>query len=542
MVNPVVSALGIRWGDFSDRAFGLTAIPLTAIAGYLAIHFAPSLSGDALIHLSIMERSAAGDWFAFNPGHADGSSSSPLWTLLGAILWRVGGPSFAIFGMKAVCYASWVALGGLIFTCGQLFGSPVLTAALAGLTAIALPGTAMNSLQGMENGSFAVIVLTAFVLLGRQFAAPQVGAGSTGTIFLLLGVAIAMRPEGAAVAVVASAFWVIDLRRKHWRGALRLLPLAFVSCAIAFGPLLWWHGISTDHIVAPSSVSRMMAARRQMTSLHWGPLWLHLAAPVRLAAYSPLAIIAVIGVHRASSRSSEAGHLTRSCAVTALAGLVFYSFGTGAFHTSRYLIWVFALLAVPGSVGLDWMARAQSRRGRVLLALVLLWLVGATAIETYARITKLGSGYRIADVLSSIGRRTSRTNALLAEICRPGCCDRVDKPAIAAFEVQIRWFLDERITVRSMDGVTSGPFGRPVRFAANGCPDLDAIMDDTGIVALTDNPRSRFASCSLSPRLERISDGWNRVGWTGDGWEWNVAERMMVRSCRFVPPASSPAQ
>jgi hypothetical protein len=70
---------------------------LRAYAGYVALSAVFALyawswkfSGDAMIHVSFMEQAANGHWFEFNPDVPDASSTSAMWTVLGAALWSFG--------------------------------------------------------------------------------------------------------------------------------------------------------------------------------------------------------------------------------------------------------------------------------------------------------------------------------------------------------------------------------------------------------------------------------------------------------------------
>src|SRR5262245_29914608 len=128
----------VRWSNPLERMLGLAAIVFTSVAAYMAIHFARSFSGDALIHISIMERSARGDWFAFGPASRDSSSSSVLWTVLGSMLWRAGGVRLALLGLKVVGFASWVGVGVLAYSLGRQQGVSRLVAIVGGLASIAL--------------------------------------------------------------------------------------------------------------------------------------------------------------------------------------------------------------------------------------------------------------------------------------------------------------------------------------------------------------------------------------------------------------------
>ena len=93
---------------FERASVRAATIALTALAVVMGAHYAPFFSGDAVIHLVLIENSAHGGWFEFNPGFPEASSSSILWTLLGTALVHLGGAlQFAIYGLKSICFALW---------------------------------------------------------------------------------------------------------------------------------------------------------------------------------------------------------------------------------------------------------------------------------------------------------------------------------------------------------------------------------------------------------------------------------------------------
>jgi hypothetical protein len=301
------------------------------------------------------------------------------------------------------------------------------------------------------------------------------------------------------VVLAALAARARDLRRDG--------PIALAALASTAGPCLGWFALTTGHLVPTSGVSRVMAARRDALSLHAGAIWIYLAPLARLAAYGPLSVGAAIGWRR-----------SRLLGATAIAGTALYALGTGAVHTSRYLIWIFALLIALAC------AEASTRTVRAI-APGLAWLLTACLGEACIRVAFLGSGgYRISEIAGAPAARKETTDALLVEILSGGCRPAI--PAVALIEVQERFFLDDRVRVLSLDGVTMGARGRPASYDPEGHPRITDLLDDPDIVALLGSPDG-LVGRGPDPRVAALARGWGRA--EIPGWRW--APTGLVRVC-----------
>jgi hypothetical protein len=478
-----------------ERAAVLCAgIGLVALAAFLASHYFPYFSGDAVIHLEIMDRSAHGGWFEFNAGTPEAASSSVLWTLLGAALLRAAGSlALALVVLKVACLVGWLTLGGLSYALARRLGADRTHAFAAAALSIALPGTTMNSLQGMENAWFAVAVVAALLLhegdASERLAAP---------VYCLAGLACALRPEGIVLLLVVLSVRVSALRRE-W-------PVAVVALtATCFAPL-GWYAYKTGHVVPTSAISRTMDARRRSLSVGLGPFWIYGAPLVRLAAYAPLAV----GAWFARSQST-------AIAAVILGGLALYTFGTGCSQTSRYMIWLFALLCA--------LAASTMQRAHLWGLTGLLWILAVMAGEACLRLER-GSGYTVQALLDAVSARTTATDALLSEMGTGGC--HRAHPAIATHEVQERFWLDDRVRVLSLDGVTRSAWGREPTYQPNGCPALDAVLKDPDVLGILTNPGEYdMRSCVTEGPVRQVVDAWGHAD--TPGWHWTGT--MMVRMC-----------
>ena len=139
---------------------------------------------DAWIHFQFARNLASGHGFAYNPDVPVAGSTAPLWTLLLAGLFKIGGahPVWAkLAGIAAALVAAWVARGlALLWTGDAALG---LTAALA--TAWSAP-MVWGALSGME------VTLAAALVTGALVAH---AAGRVAMSAALVGLAALARPE-----------------------------------------------------------------------------------------------------------------------------------------------------------------------------------------------------------------------------------------------------------------------------------------------------------------------------------------------------------
>jgi arabinofuranosyltransferase len=163
---------------------------------------------DAWIHFQFARNLASGHGFAYNPDVPVAGSTAPLWTLLLAGVFKIGGahPAWAkLAGIAAALTAAWVARRlALLWTGDAALG---LTAALA--TAWSAP-MVWGALSGME------VTLAAALVTGALVAH---AAGRVAISAALVGLAALARPESVLLIPLL------------WLGG----PLTISRTAIAWG-------------------------------------------------------------------------------------------------------------------------------------------------------------------------------------------------------------------------------------------------------------------------------------------------------------------
>lgn len=197
---------------------------------------------DSWIHLQIARNLAGGQGWSFNPGQLTGGATSPLWILLIAPLFYLGGD-----------VTVWVkALGALLFVVNVLLVADVARLATgdqrvglaAGALAALQPALIWTAFSGMETGLYLLLFLLSLrslILVERR--GPRAAYASTAWL-ALAGWA---RPELWALLPLAWAylFWRRrDLTAGRWWVHVGIAVLAIGSFA-AFNMVLWGHPTPT---------------------------------------------------------------------------------------------------------------------------------------------------------------------------------------------------------------------------------------------------------------------------------------------------------
>jgi|GEM_PF-5121534 len=314
-----------------------------------------------------------------------------------------------------------------------------------------------------------------------------------------MGLALLFRPEGAVVALAlfGTTFFILG-REQDLRAAPRS-KARFMAAALAFLVVsaagLGFGYVKTGFLFfSASAESRMLTAGLEAVPLGFG-VYFDPRVSLRLLYYLPLLLGAVCYAVSLPKRLSRTGEnsvsperwfywrLTITEEVIAGA-LILYSFISGSHHVGRYLIWIIPLLLFTCAACLGSIGAAAPGRLKSVVLLSALGLCVAYGGEIYARVQRFKS-YLFGD-LSSYSypglveaaqqkRRAVETDGFLAELYA-GTGFTAQLPVrVALTEVQLRFFLDERVHILSMDGRTQ-PVGGPLPRNARGQLDYQAFI------------------------------------------------------------------
>ncbi len=438
------------------RALAVLGVALVLL--YPAVYIG-MYAGDAEIHLVYAENAAAGDLFEFNRGEKSSGVTSTGYMLVLAAFFKLAPDSLVPAIVKATNLLGWYALAGLVYLVARRVLDSAEWAFLAALAAGLLPGSAYNSTIGMENGLFGAAVMLFMYLVARWdwlTGDGHVDLRRGLAIGVVLGLAAWLRPEGVAVGGIALGYAAVVL----WRDKLAIttvvsrlvVPSAAFAALVALMTL--FHLWATGDLLPGSGVSRVVLSRADAIDL--GPLWFTPKFAERLVYYIPLTGAGLLGAALLITRRRPSDTRVEPLLVILFwAFFAMYSTVLGSVHLARYVIFLMPMLVIVGAVGAKWFWDTLStidRQGVQWLKLGV-FILGATgllavfAAETDRR-RDLGSHDAVALAMDSPGQRSEFSDRLMAELGNP-----TDLPVTLAYqEVQVRYRLDDRFVVRSLDG------------------------------------------------------------------------------------------
>lgn len=441
-----------------------TVSVLLVLVAYPLI-FWGNYAGDSQVHLIYGENAAEGRFFEFNRGESSAGVTSPGFMLLIAGLFKAGPDSVVPVLVKTANLLAWYGLVLVFFLLARRLLGSGMWALLATLAVGLMPGSVYNSTIGMENGIFGVLVIGWLYYAVRTgwFEPGDGGAdkvlrelGSGG----LLGLACWIRPEGYIVAGVALSYRAVLWLKsgRTMREVIALSAVSVVPLAVLAGSLAYFHYSQTGYLLPTSGSSRILMSNIASDTFHLGPVFASPKFALRLAAYFPLAILWLAGNWLFFTRKDFFGPWRPVAGFSLILFWLFfilYSTLLGSTHLARYIIFIMPVFVLVAAAGGKWLwERNQIQRwntsraiqGASLIAAPLVLLV-VFGVETNIRLG-LDTQSSLARTMSAVSDRDEFTQELLDRLGVDGS----RSVSIALQEVQLRYWLDERFVVRSLDG------------------------------------------------------------------------------------------
>lgn len=449
--------------------------------------FVLNLAGDAQVHLAIAENFAEGRPFRYNAnGEMVVASTSPFWSLLLTTYYLLVGRWTPLL-LSLTNLAIWLVSVVLLYRIAKAYWE-MDGVALAAVVLLWLGHTTVvaNALGGLENILSAMQLLLLYWLAARW--RDGLTTGRSVWLGALAGWMLLTRPDGGLFGLLALGLYLLGnwpTAKRQWATFLVQLALIGAAAFVVLAPWYLYQYTITGRLVTDSSIARLYNGRQGSLTLISGFLYFHPKALVSLAtAFLPLAAGYLVtsgevltGLWRTRRIRSAFLH-NQYPQVTAVAlvaaGFVFYSFVVGAEAFGRYFLPLYPFLFLTGVTGLtrvyQWLAAVGRRRSAVaLIVLAVLFMAGTSAVDYYRRLIPgrftinqaldviYGPAQRqyysvnLPSLIAAPRERPQRTDLFLHDL---GAADE-SHVSIAVTEVQLRYFLDERVEVLSLDGRTS---------------------------------------------------------------------------------------
>ncbi|MCH2320062.1 MAG: hypothetical protein MK384_00210 [SAR202 cluster bacterium] len=419
--------------------------------------FAGMYAGDAEIHLVYGESASKGHFFEFNPGEKSSGVTSIGYMMVVSALFKLF-PSFYVpLVLKLINVAAWYALVGLVYLIARRLLTSEWWALAATSVSGLLPGSAYNSTIGMENGLFAAVIFGSIYLIIRwRWLDPdsQSGAGRDIVIGTCLAISASLRPEGLLLVplIIGYRCWIM-------RGSI-LRPLVILSHGLTATPfvliagaMVLFHISQTGDVLPSSGLSRMVSSTRD--AIYLGPFWFNPKFAERLVYYLPVTVFWLVGnAVILRTHMMQGIHTERLLVILFWTFFLLYSTVLGSAHLARYVIFLMPMFVLIATVGARWfwehgpeIIRQNNALRWTGLAVGAIGISLIFAIETDIR-RDLGAHDELIRAMRAPEQRTEFSDAMMTNLGNP-----TERPISLAYqEVQLRYWLDQRFVVRSLDG------------------------------------------------------------------------------------------
>jgi len=437
-----------------ERLIALTGAGLGLIALCLVAYALRNVYvGDAAVYLPYAQHAAAGHLFQFNPGEFSSGATSPLWAVLLAIPYVFG---LGLAGAKAFAFAAVLAaILAVAIATGRLGGSPS-AAAVSGIFLIAAMG--WYALVLYESALVIGVVAMSLVIVGGVLRnwdrGDPIRLRSLAPLVAVWAVLPLARPDASLVAV-AEALAIVFSGRVDRR---RVGAATAAALALAAIPAMAYYGYSLVHLgTLSTSASERTFALHEGAHRWLGPLYLSTDALHQLFAtfWVLITVPGLVGLGLLA-RTRPTRWIGVTGGLVLLAYLLLLTFvSPGLTDTPRYLLPVIPLFAVGSARCLS---ALPSGPARVVAVCASLGLIGGFAInDVHHRAVWLRS---LGLTSNEVFERdvVARINAL----AHPG-------DTLLAYEVQLRYYLRDDVSVLSEDGITDAkvrPYQTPAGMAS----------------------------------------------------------------------------
>jgi len=442
----------------------LFAVSCAVVIAFPFLYFG-NYSGDSQLYLVYGENAADGSFFEFNLGEKSSGVTGTAWMLFIAVVFDLACNNIVPLVVKLATILFWFGSLFFIYQVAKMLLGSASWAWAATVVAGLIPGSVYNSTIGMETSLFCLVVWVWIYLAVKWhwFTGQTLNGGRSELILgVVMGLACWARPEGFVLAAIALSYRAVitSMLPSGVSTALRQSIVFLIPFLLVTGGLAAFNYFQSGHLLPTSGVARVLMSNLASNTVQLGPLILSPKFAIRLAAYFPLIVFwltAVFLVFRGSYGSKELKAAAGFLVVLFISFFVLYSTFLSSTHLSRYIVFVMPSLVIVGSLAARWAWNAELFNGgrlfhyapRITFVGLVLVLSGVFAYEANLR-TTLDSDASLWRTMKAQEERKTFSDALFERVGQPS-----DLPiSIALQEVQIRYWLDDRFVVNSLDGRT----------------------------------------------------------------------------------------
>jgi Gpi18-like mannosyltransferase len=280
-IDPSINGTGkFLWGMDKDKKKSVLIvifIVLTTIAlRGLLLYYSNFTADDSFITFRYAENLASGKGFVYNQGERVLGTTTPLYTLILALVVKLGLP--AVLLARLINIGADCISGTLIFLLLKRFNSG--TAALAAFSFVVFPRVMVWSISGMETSLYMLFIAASLFFYYREKYDPA---------SLFLGLAFLTRVDGAVLGIAMMIHFIIIHRKFPARLVLGAFAVVLPWLVFSF----WYFGSPL-----PNSVlgKRALYSATEWETPQWKIFWEFLFLKVKIG--WPLLLLALTGGFR----------------------------------------------------------------------------------------------------------------------------------------------------------------------------------------------------------------------------------------------------
>lgn len=454
--------------------FQYVVIALTALLSTLP--WLGYMAGDTVIHLIFAENAASGNWFTFNKLIPSGGESSPLYLIFVTALYKLSGAELIPYILIGCNVTAWLGVALLTRSTALALNIKPLYSTLCALAVAAMPGSVRNAVLGMENVYLALgllIFLNISIKL-NWLTTPQ-KPRTEFLLGLLLAAMACLRTEATIVIAILALYRHFIIWKTHKYSISKHLKAAISPATAALLFLIqlgWYYHTTNGQLPFAGGLARQVLAAQEAW-FHLGPVAFNGKILTRLAAYFPLTLLALSGAIYSINQHPKKEWFRVFTLISAIM-IPFFATLLPSGHLGRYTIFLWPLLALLAAYG--WQNMVADKKiakyaPQTGIALCIM-LLGIYLSENILRYRTLAAGHPLKEIAQAPSNRPLFTNQKIAE----WNLKNKKQINVAINEVQLRYFMDDRIKIISLDGIVNSDLRKYVH---NGYYDhLNYLKDE----------------------------------------------------------------
>lgn len=396
---------------------------------FIIWHFLPNFGGDSEIHLIYAKNLLEGHVLEFNPGYKTGGETSPLYMLIVALMYLLAG-DYTQYAMKALGVLSLVVICFILYNSTN--GPEKHRKMLTWILFISMTFVPFQAVLGMENTLFASLML---LIIFSDYK----GKISSEILPLVIPIMFLLRPEGVLLVIY---FTLKGIALRNFKLIIFSIASGFL-CIVVYLLLNFITGVDIQN----AGSIRTFFSKIGSLPFSWGNHTFYISPKPLMGFAYAWVILVVIGIYRKKLKSNDLILLACFCGLP----LVLHTLNIFPnVHFSRYVLYSYAILFFVFA------QRIVPILPTKFIVIICLMMFSISVYEFEKRSNPNIVKYDVKDSVLLMSK--DRVNKFSERLFNKLPKNKKTPIVIAATEVQLRGYLDDRFLIWPLDGITDAQF------------------------------------------------------------------------------------